>query len=107
MSTKDKLIQEAATLLTKKAMDAGLIIEAGWLGYSLIFPKDAGQVQIEETKMAFFAGADHLYSSIMNALDPGDDETPTDIRRMELIDTELGRFREKLKLRFTKIEGRG
>lgn len=93
-----------ASSLLKRRRPA--FIEAGWTGYALTIPKTATQAQIDETKMAFFAGADHLYCSIMNTLDPGVEETPDDMRKMKQIHNELERFRKRLKLRFTEPKGR-
>jgi len=103
---KEKYVEAVASLLTAEAAKTGLLIEAGWAGYALSLSKGASQEQIDETKMAFFAGADHLYSSIMNTLDPGVEETADDMKKMEQIHNELGRFRERLKLRFAKTKGR-
>jgi len=43
------------------------------------------------------AGAQHLFSSIMTILDPGDEPTEADMKRMELIAKEMAAFYEELK----------
>lgn len=79
--------------LTQELIDKGKLIEAGFVGLRLAaIPLDADKVRLREMKMAFFAGAQHLYASIMAALDPGDEPTERDLRRMELIDAELREF---------------
>jgi hypothetical protein len=50
-------------------------------------------------RTAFMAGAEHLFSSVMNVLDPGQEPTADDLRRMDLIHTELEEWRDKLKAR--------
>lgn len=105
---RNKIISQAAQEITKKLVDDGKIIEAGWQGLRItVIPQDASQVQLDEMRMAFFAGAQHLYGSIMNMFDPGTEETPTDLRRMEQIDKELSKFVEELKLRTAKAGGHG
>lgn len=84
--------------VTKELVDRGLLIEAGWAGYKLsVLSPNAGDVQITETRLAFFAGAQHLFSSIMSALDSGDEPTEADLERMDKINNELARFLEEIK----------
>jgi hypothetical protein len=71
----------------------GQLIEAGWIGLRLAaIPLDAPQIQIDEMRSAFFAGAQHLMSSIAMILDPGEEPTDADLVRMQQIDAELTRF---------------
>ncbi|MBR0879153.1 hypothetical protein ACVMGC_004816 [Bradyrhizobium barranii subsp. barranii] len=93
--------------LGSKLADAGKLIEAGWIGYRLIvMHPDAPLAQIEECKLAFFAGAQHLFGSLMSILDPGDVEpTAADLRKMDLIDKELRTFAEQFELQVTKAKG--
>lgn len=92
--------------MTKAAVDSGKIVEAGWLGLrSMIFPDGAPEDQIREMRMAFFAGAQHLYASIMRLLEPGDDPTTADLGRLQLIDAELRAFIEDFQIRHVKTDG--
>ena len=85
------------TKLTKLLVDQGKLIEAGWVTYlHKVMPKGAGSVQIEETRRAFFAGAQHLFGSIMSMLEPGAEPTENDLKRMDHIDAELKAFVETL-----------
>jgi hypothetical protein len=84
-----KLVEE----LTKKCVDEGKLIEAGWIGYDkLVINPKAPQIQRDEMRMAFFAGAQHLFASMLGMLDPLTDPTPTDLERMSQIDAELRAF---------------
>lgn len=69
-------------------------IEALWLTYREILPKDAGPVQMQETKKAFFAGAAALFDAAMGPLfDEGHEEvTEGDERRIAEIQLELEAF---------------
>jgi hypothetical protein len=86
--TKDELDS-----LYRQLADRGFLIEAGYaaLRFTAI-AKDAPQVQIDEMRFAFFAGAQHLFGSIMSMLDPGAEATPKDMERMELISRELSQW---------------
>lgn len=84
--------------LTKKLIDDGRLIEAGWQALRIsAIPHSASEVQIKEMRQAFFAGAQHLYASILSFLEPGTEETPNDMRRMELLDKELRQFVQELR----------
>jgi hypothetical protein len=83
--------------LLKKLAAEGKIIEGGWAGYRLIMDQRAGEVQINETRIAFFAGAQHLFASIMGILDPGREPTQKDLEQMSLIAKELENFAEEYK----------
>jgi hypothetical protein len=92
--------------LTKRLADDGKLIEAGWVAMRLhVVPLDASGVQLSEMRLAFMAGAQHLFSSIMTMLDPGVDEIPADLTRMDLINQELDAFRHELELRVAKPKG--
>lgn len=97
---------ELAAKVTRELLDNGKIIAAGWtLFRSYVIPKDAPLIQIQEMEKAFFAGAQHLWGSIMSGLDEDAEITPQDERRMELIGAELDAFGERLKAEI-ECEGR-
>lgn len=86
--------------LTKKFVDEGRLIEAGWQSMRIIvLPPNVSDVQVDEMRKAFFAGAQHLFGSILSVLDSdGDGEpTPADLNRMELIHNELHDFERQLR----------
>lgn len=90
--------------VTRGLMDEGKIIQAGWNGLEmLVVSKDAPPEQRREMRMAFFAGAQHLFSSIIAALEEGDEEpTEPDLRRMDLIHKELEQFAAEFKMERTQ-----
>lgn len=88
---------------TRRLLDEGKIIAAGWAIFRKhVVPEDAGPVQVEAMQMAFLAGAEHLFSSIMVGLDPDAEPTPEDERRMDLIGAEIEAIRARL-----SAQGRG
>lgn len=97
--------ERAASNLTKELTDNGKLIEAGFAIFAdVVIPKDAPPVQLVETQLAFMAGAEHVWSSVLNMLDPDDEPTADDIRRMDLIQRELDEWRGKLSERVNRRE---
>lgn len=103
-------VREIADKLSKSLADEGSIIEGGWVGFCLaVTPKGQTmpQIQHDEMRKAFFAGAQHLFASIMSILDPGSEPTQRDLDRMTLIHEELEAFRKNLELQYGVTGGRG
>jgi hypothetical protein len=83
--------------LSRELTDQGKLIEAGFVAMRRACDlHDAPADQLREMRMAFFAGAQHLFSSIMSILEPGAEPTEADLQRMDLIRTELDEWRAKL-----------
>jgi hypothetical protein len=95
--------KEEINKLYRAFVDQGKLIEAGFVGlqYGVMDP-DAPPIQIEEMRFAFFAGAQHLFASILGILEPGAEATENDIARLTLIQKELDAFYEVIK---DKAEG--
>jgi hypothetical protein len=89
--------------LQKQLADEGKLIEAGWVGFRLlVVAKDASATQLSEMKLAFFAGCEHLFTAMMGVLEEGEEPTDADLKRMDLIHTELAIFRKTLE---TRVKG--
>jgi hypothetical protein len=83
--------------LTKEATDQGLLIELGWLSLCKMWlPNGGTEAQLELLRNAFFAGAQHLFASILTILDPDEEPTEADMQRMSQISDELEAFRRTL-----------
>ena len=95
-----RVIREAAHAIAKGASDKGLLIEAGWLAMAASsYPNGMTADQRDQLRTAFFAGAQHLFGAIMGILDPGEEATEADLRRMDLINHELQAFLQEYKQR--------
>ena len=93
--------------LSRELTDGGKLIEAGWLGLRIACElEDAPAIQLEEMRNAFFAGAQHLFSSIMTLLEPDAEPTDKDLERLDLIDGELMAFINDFSVRRLPTEGR-
>ena len=99
-------VEAMADALSKRFADEGRLIEAGWVALRVMaIPPDASEVQLREMRMAYMAGAQHLFASIMGVLDPDGEPTEDDMRRMELISDELDAFAREMNLRSSAAEG--
>jgi hypothetical protein len=98
-----ELNQEQIDEIVRKLADEGKLIEAGFVALRWkVIPRDAPEVQVEEMRKAFFAGAQHLFASIMTILEPGEEPTENDLHRLTLISEELEEFVRELKERIAK-----
>lgn len=84
----------------------GRLVESGWMGLRLVaVPHNASPEQLDDMRMAFFAGAAHLFSAIMLSLDDGTEPTDADISKMHLVQEELARFSIELQMRVMPTQG--
>jgi hypothetical protein len=101
-----KVPHEVLDELSRQLIDKGLLIEAGFASLrARAIPPDASPVQLDEMRSAFFAGAQHLFASIMGVLDPDAAEpTEKDMERMGKIDAELRAFINEYQMRQRVLE---
>lgn len=91
-------INDVVDAATKRFADEGKLIEAGWQAYRMLsIPPNAPDIQVSESRLAYFFGAQHLLASIVGVLDSGAEPTADDLRRIELISNELDAFIAKIK----------
>ena len=106
MDNKRRMINEVGQKITKELVDQGKLIEAGFAIFRhYAISQNAPQIQVDEMRLAFMAGAEHVWSSMMSMLDPGSEETPADMRRMDMIQRELDEWRGKLSQRVDPAKG--
>lgn len=92
--------------LTKDLIEQGKLIEAGWNAMRLAaLPLNMPADRLEELHVAFFGGAHHLFASLMCALDPGEEPTDADLRKIDLIERELAGFIRDYEIRCAKTQG--
>jgi hypothetical protein len=90
--TEDELRQKAEAL-TKELADQGKLMEAGWMGFSMMcIPDHAPKLQHEMMREAFYAGAQHLFASVITMFDKGEMPTAQDLERMSKVAEELRIF---------------
>jgi hypothetical protein len=107
MSETPNLDHKVLMELAMKMADQGLLIEAGWVGLrAATLDSTTSLQQLHELRCVFFAGAQHLFSSLITILDPRDDVTGMDLQRLERIAEELQRFITEFELEIARAEGR-
>jgi hypothetical protein len=76
-----------------------MTIEAEWQSYDLaVVPHNAGSVQHEECRRAFYAGAVACLSTIVDMLDSRSKEpTEQDLQKMQVLHDELTAFAQSIK----------
>lgn len=82
-----------ATEVSKRFLAEGKLIEAGFAAFLAVsFQGVPDGMQRDQLRMAFFGGAQHLWGTIMNVLDPGMEPTDADLKKMDLIQREMDEF---------------
>jgi len=94
-------IRRIAQELTGRAVDDGQIVMLGFVTMiSMVFRDQVHEVpkeQLNQLRLAFFAGAQHLFGSITSMLDPDAEASERDLKRMTLIAHELNAFIDEWK----------
>lgn len=94
--------------LQKKLADEGMLIEAGWVGFRLsAIPQGAPKDQLSAMKIAFMAGAAHVFTAMIGIMDEDAEPTDADMERMQLIHEEMERFNQWYALRYGDVKGSG
>jgi hypothetical protein len=100
------LTQAEHEAICRALIDEGKLVEVGFESLRfLVMAADAPEVQVNEMRMAFFAGAQHVFASIVWMLEPGAEATDNDLMRMSLIQIELEIFVQQSKPRLRKSAG--
>jgi hypothetical protein len=82
-------------------------IEAAWEGYrKMVVPSDASEVQVVETRQAFFSGAAVLFEVLIRSASHGDEVLESDILRMKGIQAEIDEFGQALDAKLLNPLGR-
>jgi hypothetical protein len=92
---RDEDIRKLVDATTRMFTEQGRLIEAGYRAMVVLLYPDGspGPAHPEQLREAFFAGAQHLFGSLTaSVLDEDREPTEADLRRMDLIDSELKVF---------------
>lgn len=91
---------EATKAVAERLIADGRLIEGGFVAFRLaVISPDAPAVQVKEMRNAWFAGAQHVFASIMATLDEGAEPTDADMQRISNIAAELDDFTKELERR--------
>jgi hypothetical protein len=96
-----------ADAIIRALVDDGRLIEAGWIAFRIAaLPPHAPESQLVDMRIAYLAGAQHVFASLVTMLDPEPEETEADLRRMEAIDAEMEAVQAELALALASPRGR-
>ena len=101
-AARREAIGKVADQIAGHFVDRGRIIEIGFAAMiEQTYPdwQKMRKQQMDDLRCAFFGGAQHLFGSIMGILDPGEEPTEQDMKRMSLIAHELEAFVHEYKQR--------
>lgn len=85
MNKRDAVVTLVSAVINKAAVESGLILLSGWIVaraglYKHIPDNDPRLTDLYD---AYMGGAQHLFSTMMSTLSPGDGVSPGDERIME------------------------
>ncbi len=93
-------------LLTKHMADRGMLVAAGFVAFRKTVMNDNATLdQVQAMQIAFYAGAQHVFHSMMGTWDEGEEPTEDDMARLDKLDSELRAFAAKMELAFSDTEG--
>lgn len=93
MTIDPKYLNNVTRQLSINLTNEGKLIEAGWVAFEqFVLPKDAGAAQRRDMRAAFFAGAQHLFASVITIMDEDREPTDADLHKMDMISAELDNF---------------
>lgn len=85
-------LREAIERLVRDKADRTDLIETLWTAFAYHVEIPTGGTQWVESRRCFFAGARTVFEALMFMMEPGDDATAGDLRRMDRLWDELQRF---------------
>lgn len=81
---------EAAARILAMLLDSGRLIEGGWLMLrGQVISPDAPAIQVDSMRLAYYAGVQHLWRSILDGMTASDEITELDEKRMGGIEAEV------------------
>jgi hypothetical protein len=92
-----------AQTLTENLLREGRLIEAGWIGLQETLPPSSKEWR-NDMRTAFFAGAQHVFESIVAAARSKDANDQQHVQ-LQLIDAELREFIIEHQLRYAPVAG--
>lgn len=103
--SNDEAINKISQAMIKLAANQGKVLELGWFACANVFqPKPE---YVNEMRLVYYAGAQHLFASMLQFMDPDMEPTAADMKRMDMMYAELKAVEPELELRGIATKGRG
>lgn len=95
MTDEEKIrIRKRAEELLRELSKRGKVVEGGWEAYVICSLSHCPPIQLAEMRKAFFFGAQHVFSSIINLTGNSPEPTEDEMKVMSDISDELRKFIE-------------
>jgi hypothetical protein len=98
--TREQDVKELVRALSAQAVKEKKLIQFGFTAFrKMCIPADASAAQLADMRMAYMAGAQHLFGSIFQLMTSDPDPTEADMDVMSAIGEEMDAFTQEIKLR--------
>lgn len=96
---KKEDVEKLAIDVTVALADSGQMVQGGWLMVYKLWLEELNlpPAQIHVLRTVFFAGAQHIFRSLMIMMTADAEPTEADLKRMDAIDAEIQEFERYLK----------
>ena len=88
----DPRVRALVDKINAVAADSGSMVETGFAAYCAIVLPGADKAEKDRHRIAFFAGAQHVFATLIGVMSDHDDPTPADLMRMDKLHAELETF---------------
>lgn len=88
-------VEKEGLRLTHKLINDGMLIAGGFAAYVMNNKIPLDSPALPQLRDVYMCGAEHVWQSFMTTLDPGAQETPDDMRRLDSIQRELDVWRKQ------------
>ncbi len=96
---KRRTVHAAVHNISGHAADRGSLMEIGFVAFVATSNPPLPASELQRWRDAYFSGAQHLWASVFDILDPDSEPTEKDMRRMDLVNHELEAWREDINAR--------
>lgn len=97
---KRRTVHAAVHNISGAAADRGSMMEIGFAAFIAVAKPPIPPEEWPRWRDAYFAGAQHLWASMFDILDPDSEPTERDLRRMDLMNHELTAWRDDINTRW-------
>jgi hypothetical protein len=99
---REQIISIVGEKVAQHYADRGELVNLGWVAFWTLARGSQFPGIERAVHLAYMAGAEHLFQSILSILEPGSEATETDCARMEKIQSEIDRYRTELESAFPR-----
>lgn len=91
MPLTDKQLDVILDVIVKASAESGLLVAVGWAAFQMSV-RSQSAAHNRDMMLAFYAGAQHAFVSIVNMMDAEREPTEADLQKMDKLHKELDVF---------------